>query len=110
MGLRDDAVELGKILSQVVIGLENYNKDSRGDYTKGLANGLKPLVTAYVEAVARRSKEEAKLQASLISEIMEEVNAAATKGEIDFIDSKYLDKYWDLATIFRESRYRSEGL
>ena len=69
------------------------------------------MVQAYEESIKiKKSKESAKANLSELSDLMHEVNGAASKGEIDFISPDALDKYWDLKSIFQEIEYRNEPL
>lgn len=110
MTLKAKARELCVALESITDGLEGYDKDDRCRYTKQLAEILRPSVHGLKKAIEEKNREEAKDALADISEIMYEVNGAATKGEIDFISSKILNTYWDLKTIFQELRYRDEQL
>lgn len=110
MTLKAKARELCIALEAIVSGLERYDKDYRSRYTKELAAGLAPSVSRLKRALEERDREEAKDALADISEVMYEVNGAATKGEIDFIPPKALNTYWELRTIFQEMRYRDQKL
>src|SRR3990167_2351252 len=111
MTLASDAIELADTLKCIVKGLEGYDLDSRREYTSKMAQRLKPLVDSFYNLVVfEKSKESAKLQLDEIREIMHNVNGAATKGEIFFVSDNVLNRYWELNTIFQESRYAYEPL
>lgn len=105
------ARKLVRILNQIVISLESYEKEDHSDYTTYLANCLKPLVTEFFDAVIiSKSRNDAKQIFYSIKELMHGIGAAATKGEIDFIDHKVLDYYSELSNIFQESRNNKKQL
>ncbi len=111
MTLASEAIELAETLQIIVDGLENYDSDSRREYTSKMAKRLKPLVDSFQRlVVGKKSKENAKLQLDEIRELMHDVNGAATKGEIDFVSGSVLNRYWELNTIFQESKYAQESL
>ncbi len=111
MTLKADAQRLCSALETIVKGLETYDKDDRRDYTKALAASLRMRVRNFREAIDEsRSREQAKEVLEEMTELMYEVNGAATKGEIDFVSGKVLATYWQLRTIFREARFRDEPL
>lgn len=41
---------------------------------------------------------------------MDEVNGAATKGDMALSEDSTLDLFWDLSTLFREARFCGESL
>ncbi|MFP6860191.1 hypothetical protein [Pseudomonas sp.] len=111
MTLASDSIELADTLKLIVDGLETYDLDSRREYTSKMAQTLKPLVEYfYYLVVVEKSKDCAKLQLDEIRELMHNVNGAATKGEIDFAPDDVLNRYWELSTIFQESRYVHDSL
>ena len=111
MNLASEAKELVLVLNSIVTGLESYNKDSRQEYTSKMAVRLKPLVSSFENfVIVEKSKESAKLQFDEIKELMHNVNGAATKGEIDFVSGDILNRYWELSTIFQETRFSHEKL
>lgn len=111
MTLATEAIELAETLQAIVNGLESYDLDSRREYTLKMAHRLKPLVNSFRDlVVVEKSKNDAKLQLDEIRELMHNVNGAATKGEIDFVSGSVLNRYWELSTIFQESKYAQESL
>ncbi len=111
MNLASEATELVLVLNKIVNGLESYYKDSGQEYTFKMAARLKLLVSSFENYVAvEKSKEAAKLQLDEIKELMHNVNGAATKGEIDFVSGDVLSRYWELSTIFQETRFSHETL
>ena len=108
MSLRDKAIALSQTLNAVVAALERYQES---DYIRELAAYLTPVVARYDEAVyVTRSREHAAAAIDALSECMDSVNAAATRGEMDIFGEPVLERYWDLRTVFRESRYREQSL
>ncbi len=111
MTLSKDARELADTLKKIVDGLESYEADSRRDYTSKVAARLKPLVQEFERLITEeRSKEAAKMQLDDIRKLMHNINGAATKGEIDFVQDCVLNRYWQLSTIFQEAKYSHESL
>ena len=107
MSLREDAVELSKILNQNVASAS----DSRSDYVAELARGLEENVTQYDRAVFDKcSRLESADALSELAEVVSALSAASVKGELDIFKGDLLDRYWRLHTIFRESRYRDQTL
>lgn len=106
--LRDQAQRLGQVLQEIVHDLGRYGVD----YTSRLAAALRPQVDAFTRAVIEeRSRIHAQEILSDIAPVMEEVSGAATKGEMPiFADQTLLDRYWELHTIFRETRFAKEAL
>lgn len=111
MPLRSDAVELSEVLNEVLRGLREYEADARSSYTQAAARQLEPLVKAFDEAVLLRQSREgaAEVLAALRIE-MHSLNAAKTKGEINFVSDTIINRYWELQSIFQESRYRGQSL
>lgn len=108
MTLRNRAITLSRTLNAIVAALEQY-QDS--EYTRELAAFLKPVVAQYDQAVYEtRSREQAAAAIDELSECMDNVNAAATKGGMELFGESVLAQYWELHTIFRESRYRHQSL
>ena len=108
MSLRDKAIALSRTLNAIATALEQI-QDS--EYTREIAAFLKPIVAQYDQAVyVTRSREQAAAAIDELSECMDSVNAAVTKGEMDLFDEPVLEQYWELHTIFRESRYRHQSL
>jgi len=111
MNLASEATELVLVLNKIVNGLESYYKDSGQEYTSKMAARLKPLVSSFENFVTvEKSKGAAKLQLDEIKDLMHNVNGAATKGEIDFVSADVLNRYWELSTIFQETKFSHETL
>ncbi|MFM2477799.1 hypothetical protein [Celerinatantimonas sp. MCCC 1A17872] len=111
MTLASEAKELAETLQAIVEGLEGYDLDSRREYSSKMADRLKPLVNSFRELVlVEKSRDSAKLQLDGIKELMHNVNGAATKGEINFVSGSTLNRYWELSTIFQETKYVHESL
>ncbi len=108
MTLKDKALELADTLRKIVQCLRAYGIE----YTSQLANILNPQVEALFIAIhEERSRSHAADILTDIAPTMYEVNGAATKGDMDiFLGTDLLNRYWDLETIFRESRYSNESL
>jgi len=110
MTLKAKARELCTALELIISGLEGYEKDDRSRYTKDLAAILRPSYLRLKKAIEDKKREEAKEALDEIAELMHEVNGAATKGDINFVQGKVLNTYWELKAIFQESRFRDEQL
>lgn len=111
MSLQSQAVGLSKALNTILAGLCNYALDDRRSYTQAAAQRLGPLVEAFEHAVTvERSRQHAEDLFAMIKQEMEELSAAKCKGDINFVEDVVLDKYWELKTIFQESRYRDSTL
>ena len=107
MTLASQAQELVRTMQSVVTSLARYGLD----YTGTLADRLRPLVAELQSAIiTRRSRPDAERVLADMSELMHEVNGAATKGEMAIFPDDTLDRYWHLSTIFRESRFAGQTL
>lgn len=107
MTLATQAQELVCTLQSVVSDLDRYGLD----YTAKLAGRLRLLVAELQSAViTQHSRPEAERVLANISELMHEVNGAATKGEMAIFADDTLDKYWHLSTVFQESRFAEQTL
>ena len=73
---------------------------------------LYPHIEAFAMAIdTEHSVSHARDILADIAPILEEVNGAATKGDMAiFPDFALLDRYWDLRTIFQETRYAHETI
>jgi hypothetical protein len=104
MSLRKDAIELSKILHEIL----ESTSGSRSAYLTELATKIGESVAAYDRAVFdKRSREEA---SDALAEVVSALSAASVKGELDTFKGDLLERYWRLHTIFRESRYRDQTL
>jgi hypothetical protein len=111
MTLRYEANRLVETLWQIIAELENYDADDRRVYAKELAARLRPRVMVFDQAVScDQSRSQANEVLSDVASIMEEVNGAATKGDMEIFHDNTLSRYWDLKTIFQESRYSGQEL
>ncbi len=110
MSLRDDAIRLADILGQIHHGLLTFDQDERADYTRTKGAELAPFIKAFRDALNTRSRESAQDVLENMAPLLDEINGAATKGEIKFVAGKVLEQYWELRTIFREARYRGQPL
>ncbi len=98
-------------LWRVIAALDGYDVDDRRTYAKELSTRLRPLVADLEKAVrCEKSRSHAEGILSDIAPIMDVVNGAATKGDMDIFADDTLNRYWDLNTIFRESRFRGQEL
>lgn len=99
------------MLQAVVTALARFDRPTQRDYTHSLADRLRPLVAELQSAVvSERSRSDAERVLADISELMHEVNGAATKGDMDIFADDTLDRYWHLSTVFRESRFAGQTL
>jgi hypothetical protein len=109
--LRHQARQLVDILETVCVALETYDADARTLYAQDLAGRLRPMIKTFEMAVVQeRSREQAQEILTGILPIMEEVDEATTKGEMALFKDKTLKTFWDLSTIFCESRFSGESL
>jgi hypothetical protein len=107
MSLRKDAVELSKILNQIVASAS----DSGSAYVAELARGIAENVAQYDRAVFDKcSRVEAGDALAELAEVVNALSAESVKGELDIFKGDLLDRYWRLHTIFQESRYRDQTL
>jgi hypothetical protein len=107
MSLPKDAVELSKVLNQIVASASG----SRSAYVADLARSIAENVAQYDRAVFdERSREEASNALKQLEEVVSALSAASVKGELSIFKSDLLERYWRLHTIFRESRYRDQTL
>ena len=107
MSLRKDAVELSKILNQIVASAS----DSRSALVAELARGIAENVARYDRAVFDKcSRVEAGDVLAELADVVSALSAASVKGELDTFKGDLLDRHWRLHTIFRESRYRDQTL
>jgi hypothetical protein len=108
ISLRKDAIELSKVLNLIVQGLEQYQGSA---YTRQMARMLAPVVAEYDAAVfTSRSRDAAASALAVLKEYMHNVNGAATKGDLNFVADSVLNQYWNLQSIFQESKYRGVSL
>lgn len=99
-------------LDEIVAALQSYDLDERRRYTTKMGQRLAPLVDSLRRSiVADAGREQLNDLLSEITEVVHEVSGAATKGEMPIFrelypnpDSHPLNRYWDLYTIFRESK------
>jgi len=111
MTLTSQAQELVRVLQAVVTALDRFDRPPQRDYTHAMADRLRPLVADLQSAVvSQRSRPDAERVLAEISELMHAVNGAATKGEIDIFADDTLDRYWELSTLFQESRFSGQSL
>ncbi len=111
MTLRDDALKLAQALADTVSNLEQYGTETQSQYAQNAAQRLKPAVAQLNEAINNeRSREKAHEIITDIEQLMSNINGAATKGDMTFDNNDALNRYWQLKTIFQESKYRGESL
>jgi hypothetical protein len=107
MSLRQDAVELSKVLNEIVVSA----RDGRSAYGAELARGIARIVVQYDRAVFDKcSRVEASDALAELAEAVSALSTASVKGEWNIFKGDILDRYWRLHTIFRESRYRHQTL
>lgn len=79
--------------------------------TSRYAAQLRPLVDRLRRAVVEdRSRDRAEAALRDIKPIMDEISATATKGEMAIFTGGELDEWWELSSIFQESRFSGESL
>ena len=107
MSLDADANQLVAVLWRIIDALESF----RDQFTVDMATQLRPLVAEFERAVVHaHSREAASAMFDDIKPLMHEVSGAATKGEMDIFTDDTLDRYYQFATIFQESRYAAQTL
>ena len=107
MSLRSDAVQLSRVLNEIVRIAQNEN----AEYVAKLAASIAPVVERYDYAVFDlHSREQASEALTEMAESMSDLSAAAATGEIPGFQGNSLNSDWRLYTIFRESKYRDEAL
>jgi len=105
--LRSEVNRLLEVLDSICAALEAHG----ADFTDRLAEPLRPLVNRLRQAVVKdRSRDKAEAALWEIKQIMHEVNAADTKGEMGIFSGDELDVWWELSTIFQESRFSEPSL
>ncbi len=111
MNLNIEAKNLVTVMWHVIEALDRFHHPYGSSYTVDLAARLRPLVAELDRAVLQsRSREEAAEALRDIKPVMHEVSGAATKGEMEIFKDDTLNRYYELETIFRESRYASQTL
>lgn len=114
MTLHTDALGLLETLKSVVEALKQFEHRSGAPYAEDMAARLEPLVSDLeVAIVQNRSREQASDLLASISPLLHNINGAATKGDLAIFPNRNdqtLNRYWDLETIFRESKYANEKL
>jgi hypothetical protein len=111
MSLDAHAKQLVAVLWSVIDALKRFRDPLRADYTVEMVTRLRPLVAEFERAVVHaHSREAASAMLDDIKPLMDEVCGAATKGEMDIFTDDTLDRYYQFATIFQESRYAAQTL
>jgi hypothetical protein len=113
MSLRNDAQTLSNAIQGIVNSLKRYSGNQGRQYIHDIHSQLAPKADAFQDAIGRLCDREVATQIlSEIQPLMSSLAAATTKGEIPVFGykDKHLDLYYQLHTIFRESRYRNSTL
>lgn len=111
MSLQADANQLVAVFWRVIRALESFRHPHGASYSTDMATQLRPLVAGFERAVVHaHSRETAAAILDDLKPMMHNVSGAATKGELDIFTDDTLDRYYELATIFQESRYAAETL
>jgi hypothetical protein len=113
MSLHADAQKLVAVLQRVIEALERFRHPSGASYAADMAVRLRPLVADFEQAIQAHSREAASATLDDIKPLMHNVSGAATKGDLAIFRSysdNTLDRYFQLATIFQESRYAGQPL
>jgi len=113
MSLRDEANTLSNAIMGIVHSLEAYAGDQGKAYIVETHARLSPLAVAFKNAV--HDSGDRQLAEEVLTDIqpfMHGLAAATTKGEIPVFhyNDKNLDLYFDLHTIFQESRFQNATL
>jgi len=114
MSLTTEAIELLGTLTEVTKALRRFEHPNGANYGVDMATRLEPMIADLEYAIVKnRSREEAAALIEEIHPLMENVNGAATKGDLMIFsdcNNQLLDCYWTRRSIFRESRYSNESL
>jgi hypothetical protein len=111
MTLATQAHELVQLLRAVVVALDRFDCYEQREYTRSLADRLRPFAAQFETAVvSERHRASAERVLADLAQVMDEVNGAATKGEMEIFDDDTLSRYWDLSTIFQDSRFSGQSL
>lgn len=113
MSLTTDAYRLLEILNHIVDCLDRYAFQNKNRYIYRLADEIRGPASAYHKAISvEKSRELAQQLLSKLTEPMEKVDGAATKGEMAIFseNDNSLNEYWRLYTIFRETSYKDQLL
>jgi hypothetical protein len=109
--LQADANELVAVLWRVIGALESFQHPNGASYGADMARRLRPRIADFERAVVHaRSREAAVAILDELRPMMDNVNGATTKGELDIFTDDTLDRYHRLASIFQESRYAGQNL
>jgi hypothetical protein len=107
MSLQKDAIELSKILNEIVASAAHC----RSAYVAELANRIEPNVARYDRAVFDlHSREAARDALADLADSVSAVSAESARGEPTVFKGDLIDRYFRLYTIFRESKYRDQTL
>jgi hypothetical protein len=107
MSLRKDAIELSRVLSEIVASASNRRSGSIAELARSVAENVAKYDRAVFE---KRSRVEASDALADFAEVVSALSAASTKSELDLFEGELLSRYWRLHTIFREARYRDQSL
>lgn len=110
MSLQADAEDLLAVLQRVLCALRCFRHPSGATYAADMANRLQPFVADFESAVQSHSREGAAATLDGIKPLMHNISGAATKGDLAIFSDDTLDRYYELATIFQESRYGRQSL
>src|SRR5262249_37176736 len=105
MTLASEAHELFRVLQAVVTALDRFNAPSQRNYTRAMADKLRPLMAEFQSALSEHSRSAAEGVLADIRQSMHEVNGAVTKGEMDVFTDDTLDRFWRISTLFQERRF-----
>jgi hypothetical protein len=81
------------------------------DYAHKFAQDLRPLLKDFEKSInVYRSREDAAQLLDFIDTIMSEAGAANSKGELNIFTHNDSSEFYELRTIFHESKYSGENL
>jgi hypothetical protein len=107
MTLRETAEELSKLMRAIA---DSAGGSSSADISQ-YADSLDPGIRGYDNAVfVSRSRAEAQEHLNDLVPLVADLNQAATKGELHEFPPYLIDRFFELHTIFRESRFAGEEL
>jgi len=112
MSLANKANQLENVVEKIVSSLNEQKADARDNvYAVRCYKNLEPLSIAYSKAInVEKDRDKAMQIVSEMKGLIKYIGTLAAKGDFDLVDTKYLDEFDDLSTIFQETMYRNEGL
>lgn len=109
--LRHEALNLLHVLKAIDAEIRSYAGRTGLPHVAGMSASLESLLPVFEKAVlVDRDRAAANSVFGDIHLIVSEASAQATKGDLPIFSTGRLDRYWELSTIFQETRFRGEAL